>query len=391
MKRNKILVVNPNWNAYSETWLHRMMSYVEDDIVGLACFNPLQSTWKGKLVFNLDRRFAPKSTIKKLLLNIRNRIYSYNSDTISFQRFIKTCNPDVIWINFIGPALHLSDFLVLSDIPIVIHVHGIDVFTDARSEYTGNNIHPQNYVDLVREISKKRNVYFIANSKFTISFLNKFEIHNSKIFLKYFGVNVPDSPQLREQNTLQVLFIGRFVDFKGPDLVLKAFYIACDNGFKGSLTMIGDGPLKPMCLLLNSRSKYSHLVKFYEPIEAIEVSEFMKESDIFTMHNCYGPISKQYEAFGVTLIEAMSYGLPVVNGNCGGVKEIIDHNINGILVESLNIKEHAEAFLKLQNNFSFREFISRNAQIKVATKFNSRLESQKLRMILNQVVQQSLT
>jgi glycosyltransferase involved in cell wall biosynthesis len=382
----RILFINPNWNTYSEAWLHRMMQYFVEQIVGVACFNPLSKYWQKTIpVFNLGSYNIRLPFFRNLNFLFINRIIRRNKFRTTFEEFIYKSNPDIIFINFIGPAIYLYDFILKTDIPIIIHTHGVDVFLNAQSEYTGKKIHDKNYVNLVFELSKKKNIKFIVNSKFSLKYLKEFNIDVSKIYLKYFGVNIPEHHSLRMKNHMTILFLGRFVDFKGPDLVLKAFHRACELGFTGRLFMVGDGPLKPMCLLLNSFSKYSKNVSFFDPANATDVELFMKSADIFTMHNCYGFNSKQYEAFGVTLIEAMSYGLPVINGNIGGGVEIIDHFVDGILVEPFDINAHAQAFVMLQNNFELRKTISINAKEKIKNKFSALNERNTLNIILNEL------
>ncbi|MCH8923254.1 MAG: glycosyltransferase, partial [Planctomycetes bacterium] len=64
------------------------------------------------------------------------------------------------------------------------------------------------------------------------------------------------------------------------------------------------------------------------------------EADIFTAHNCTGPITRQEEAFGVSIVEAMAAGLPVVSGRSGSLPEIVEDRVDGILVEPGDREAH---------------------------------------------------
>lgn len=363
-----------------------MMSYFIDDVVGVACFKPLDNYWNGKVVFDLNKAHIQLKKSEILLYYIQRITFCNRKKISKFEYFLKNINPNIIFINFIGPALYLKEYLNDLNIPIIIHVHGVDAFIEAKSEYTGMYIHSEQYKNEVFELSQKSNIHFIANSRFTIDCLQKFGLDNSKIHLKYFGVDISHNIVSKNNKCSNILYIGRFVDFKGPDLVLSAFYLACDLGFKGKLTMVGDGPLKPMCLLLNSRSKYSQLVQFFEPATPNQVIDYMANADIFTMHNCYGTSSMQSEAFGVTMIEAMSLGLPVVNANTGGVLEIIENMVDGILVDSFDVFNHAQAFILLQHNENLRELIANNAKKKIDLLFNSRQEESALSSIIDNIM-----
>ena len=68
----------------------------------------------------------------------------------------------------------------------------------------GKKIHDKNYVNLVFELSKKKNIKFIVNSKFSLKYLKEFNIDVSKIYLKYFGVNIPEHHSLRMKNQYKI-------------------------------------------------------------------------------------------------------------------------------------------------------------------------------------------
>jgi glycosyltransferase involved in cell wall biosynthesis len=56
------------------------------------------------------------------------------------------------------------------------------------------------------------------------------------------------------------------------------------------------------------------------------VHEYLQASDIFVFPT-------EREAFGISLIEAMACGLPVISTSVGGVKDILQHRRNGLVVE----------------------------------------------------------
>lgn len=376
-------MINPNCNAYSEVWLHRMMNYIKDDIVGVACFNPKDKYWNNFIpILDLN---DTKYTLTKRVLKKLFPILTDNHPIVEtkFIDFVKKTKPDILFINFIGPALYLKKALAKLEIPVLIHVHGIDIFWDARNDSNQRPVHPLDYKFQVKNlIYDFKSVHFIVNSKFSHNKLLETIISPNYMSLKYFGV--PTSPFNKKFNEdkLSVLYLGRFVDFKGPDLVIEAFINACNRGFNGTLTMVGDGPLKAMCLLIAGRSTFSDRIFFREPVNSNEAALYFREADIFTMHNCFGFISHQLEAFGVAIIEAMSYGTPVITGRSGGPEEIIQHNIDGFLVTPGNIEEHANTFILLQQNPELLRNISDQAQKKIASKFSDISEKQTLLKIM---------
>ena len=85
--------------------------------------------------------------------------------------------------------------------------------------------------------------------------------------------------------------------------------------------------------------------------------------DIF----CLSSIS---EGISLSILEAMSAGLPVVATNVGGNPEIIEHKKTGFLVESNNPYALAKALLYLLKNENYRKNTGKTARKKVEEQFN---------------------
>lgn len=76
------------------------------------------------------------------------------------------------------------------------------------------------------------------------------------------------------------------------------------------------------------------------------------------------------ETFGLTILEAMTYGLPVIGPNLGGPVELIDNGINGYTVDTKNINEiKSKINMLMQNPTQYDQFSE--AAINKAAEFNS--------------------
>ncbi len=76
------------------------------------------------------------------------------------------------------------------------------------------------------------------------------------------------------------------------------------------------------------------------------------------------------EPFGVVMLEAMACGKPIVATKTEGATEIIEHGIDGLLVEIANPKSMADALFNLINCPEFINTMGINAQRKVQQKYS---------------------
>jgi glycosyltransferase involved in cell wall biosynthesis len=243
--------------------------------------------------------------------------------------------------------------------------------------------HPEGYVEQVKNLPE--NVRFIANSQETKRRLLAIGIDDHRIQVKYLGVEMPPEPpsELRASKTPRFLYLGRLVDCKGPDLVIRAFEQACDDGMDGTLTLAGDGPLRLTCELMRARSPHADRITIAGAVDRQMGERLRNEADIFCAHNCLGPISLQEEAFGVSFIEAMASGLPVVSARSGSLPEVVEDGKQGILVEPGDVRGQATAFIRLANDPLLRSRMGREGWERARRLFSVRQEIDRLREILS--------
>ncbi|HBB32524.1 MAG TPA: glycosyltransferase family 1 protein [Cyanobacteria bacterium UBA8803] len=141
------------------------------------------------------------------------------------------------------------------------------------------------------------------------------------------------SPKEKEHKIL--LFLGRLGFEKRVDLLIEAFAILKDQHQNYSLIIAGDGPVDVV----------TQLKRLAEPISDIHFTGFLLgETKANVLASCDVFCSPSpYETFGLTVVEAMASGIPVVTVNSGAVSEYILHGVNGYLVQPNNIEELANS------------------------------------------------
>lgn len=120
-----------------------------------------------------------------------------------------------------------------------------------------------------------------------------------------------------------VLFAGQVVRGKGVDLLLRAL-AKVTVPFQGRI--LGDGNHRPYCERLSARLGLSDRVRFQGYVPRSDLKKFYLEASVLAVSSVWP------EPFGLVGREAMSYGVPVVAFDAGGIREWLVHGENGFLV-----------------------------------------------------------
>jgi len=280
-------------------------------------------------------------------------------------------------------AVKVMDTLQDINLPLFVHFHGFDATFDLRSHtQPEKKSFDDDYPKRLKDLSQI--AVFIANSKFTKNALVSAGINPDRIVVKYLGVPLPENIRIHKKtDDIQIFQLGRLIDFKSPDRTIKAFELARMKGLNGQLIIAGDGPLRTTCELLRERSPYKDSIDFLGFVSWQEAQQLLLKSDIYTQHNIYGEISHQSEALGVSVLEAMSYALPVVGTRHGGVVETVVDGETGILNDPGDVEAQANAFLRLADDPLLRKKMGNAGRERVAKQFSLEKEAKELKRIMS--------
>lgn len=136
-----------------------------------------------------------------------------------------------------------------------------------------------------------------------------------------------------------VIYTGRLVSYKGLPLLLRVWRDIEDKYNHVRLLLVGSGGLdihdcEAELKAYVSANGLQDSVCFVGSVD--RVHEYLQASDIFVFPT-------ENEAFGISLIEAMACGLPVISTPVGGVKDILQHGHNGLVVEVGESQQLSEA------------------------------------------------
>jgi len=276
-----------------------------------------------KLIKNIISAYAESTTIKKFIekkfkKDQFNTIYSY-------------------WMD--EKALAISRLNL--NAKKICRAHGWDLYFD-RSEI--------NYLPFKRSILLTINeVHFISKNGLNY-FINTHKVINlKKLYLSYLGTNVYNFNNLKKNitsNKFTILTNGYIYPNKRIELVIetlsklkfKAHWIHIGNGYE-------EGFFKQIKILaseiLDTNQNISY--EFKGQLSNLNVHKLLYTNQIDIFMNL-----SQSEGIPVSIMEAISYKIPIIATNVGGVSEIVKENLNGYL---LNPNPNTDHISKILTNF----------------------------------------
>lgn len=201
-------------------------------------------------------------------------------------------------------------------------------------------------------------------------FVNSLKVAEQKIYIAPDASEVNESFQVENiryrhsigNNTKVILYLGRIVKRKGLDILIKAFYNLEKkyNIHNSYLLVCGEGDFEVECRKLVKDLKLTN-VEFCGKTDTESRNSYFLASDIFVLPSIID--NGTIEAWGLTVNEAMQFGLPVIATTAvGSSYDLIKDGINGYMVKSGDSDDLAEKlYILLKNEDKIGE-ISNNAK-----------------------------
>ena len=80
-------------------------------------------------------------------------------------------------------------------------------------------------------------------------------------------------------------------------------------------------------------------------------------------------LASDYEIYGMVILEAMYFGVPVVTSRTAGAEQIISHNVDGVIVDAFAVSLWHDALVELLQNQEWRSQMAKQARKKIASDY----------------------
>ena len=160
----------------------------------------------------------------------------------------------------------------------------------------------------------------------------------------------------KEKNNYQyLLYIGKIEDRRNIMFLIDILKNICEKKSNIKLIMVGKGEKDYI-------EKCFNYAKNIEVYDNIIYFESMKQEELPNLYKCCDLflLPTQYEIFGMVLLEAMYFGLPVITTLNGGSSTLIKNNETGMICSLNNVKEWEDAIFNILNDKNLKNTISNN-------------------------------
>ena len=206
---------------------------------------------------------------------------------------------------------------------------------------------------LIRRVLKKTDVVTV-NSSFTKKQVLRFSPPNIPIWIIPMGMDEKrvffiQEGDISKKRRNSILFVGRLIDWKGVDILIQAIHLVKKRIPDVLLIIVGEGPDRQKYEKLTIQLHLEDTILFKGRISDDELNLSYFKADLFILpsNEIKGIVM---EGLGVVLLEAMASGTPVIGSNTGGIPDIIEDGVNGLLVTPGDPQALADAIIRILEN-----------------------------------------
>lgn len=295
----------------------------------------------------LDRFF--RKAFRRLGLSL---FYLFARDTLVRIRLERAYRPAGVFISQGGGCNYFA--FLLSRLPCAIVTHSL--FTSPISQTNGHKPYLRFYRNIDRKTKRICCVSKYARNLFSQNILGG-ALAEISTAVPNFGTEPTVARRVRTDR-LTVLTIGHVITYKNPETWMTVA-IDISRRYPGAVRFIWAGSgdsLREM----RERSADRPDIAFVGFVD--EPDRLYAEADIYFQPSVW-------ESQGISVVEAMAYGLPCVVSSAGGLPESVEDGINGFVRDPYDATGYADAIAELIEDPAKREWQGQNGIVKFRTDF----------------------
>lgn len=205
-------------------------------------------------------------------------------------------------------------FLMISKLyrkKVILHIHG-GAFEEYYQRHKKFCSHICSHAD-----------YLIAVSKYFKTFFEKHHL-NHHIDVLYNAVDISENIHKRHTNHFELTFMGAININKGVYDILRCVSKHKDYFVNMKVNICGLGETDNLLKYIKT-NKLEDIVYYHGWVSGNKKALILAGTTIYLQPS-------YYESLGISIIEAMSYSIPIVASNVGGIPDLVQNGVNGFLI-----------------------------------------------------------
>ncbi len=167
----------------------------------------------------------------------------------------------------------------------------------------------------------------------------------------------------KEEAEPLVIFVGRLVSEKGPQVLVEAMGSVLSEFPTARLVLAGDGPMEGDLRHLIYSSGLGNVVRLAGRLDDQGLRDLYSRAWV-------AAFPSSYEPFGIVALEAMATGVPCIAGNAGGLREVVRNGETGLLVQPDDPEALASAVKALLGNRAWASEVAARAKISALNEYS---------------------
>ena len=297
-------------------------------------------------------------------------------------------------------GLSQSTYLFLFTRIDLVYIHGSDIISSYRKSFFFNlaklfkkkiiyHFHGASFCDQYKQAPvfvQKRIRNFFEGCHITICLSQQWRDQikkiapNANLAIVYNGVFLPNKncQKIRNKTQFNLCFLGLIGERKGIFDLINAMPYIVENFTSVNLFIGGNGDILQLKQTVKNLKLHKH-IHYLGWVTGDTKEKILKQTDIFILPS-YG------EGLPMSILEAMSYGIPIIATDVGGIPEVVLNDKTGILIPPGDIDRLKDAILYLLKNNQKRTSMGYNARMLIESKFNVFYQATKLSNIFTNVL-----
>jgi colanic acid/amylovoran biosynthesis glycosyltransferase len=319
------------------------------------------------------------------LARCRRELYRWSGVAPQFHARVQQVGSQLVHAHFAegaSPAVFLSNRL---NLPLILHLRGgAELMPDAELR---RHLFELPFLAFRRQLWERASL-FLCVSQYIRDKALLAGFPEEKLRVHYTGMNseafMPTLP-VSEKDPNMVLYVGRLVEYKGCDYLLRAMQHVQQRRPQARLVVIGDGPFRAALEKLNGELGVGATFLGELPQQAMR--SWLERARVF----CAPSVTVEggmSEAFGNVFSEAQAMGVPVVSFRHGGIPETMRDGVTGLLAPERDVEMLAAHLTRYLEDHAFWAHSREEGMHWVRQMFDVRSQTAGLEAIYDTVIEQ---